>query len=133
MLRVRTTKTGKGKLSVHVCLSKSKKVVVIQHIGTVSKTKSLDGLKKLALNYIATQTKFPLLSPSFLVSTKNENDFLLHTSNLEIVGTTHLFSYDFLEAWYKENGFLNLESSILKDLVISRILEPSSKLQTIDF
>ena len=133
MLRVRTTKTGKGKLSVQVCLSKSKKVVVVQHIGTVSKTKSLDGLKKLALNYIATQTKFPLLSPSFLVSTKNENDFLLHTSNLEIVGTTHLFSYDFLEAWYKENGFLNLESSILKDLVISRILEPSSKLQTIDF
>ena len=71
MLRVRITKTGKGKLSVQVCLSKSKKVVVIQHIGTVSKTKTLDDLKKLALNYIATQTKFPLLSPSFIIESKN--------------------------------------------------------------
>ena len=133
MLRVRTTKTGKGKLSVQVCLSKSKKVVVVQHIGTISKTKTLDDLKKLALNYIATQTKFPLLSPSFLVETKNENDFLLHTSNLEIVGTTHLFSYEFLSSWYKENGFDELKSPILKDLVIARILEPTSKLQTISF
>lgn len=89
--------------------------------------------KKLAVSYIATQNIYPLLSPSFLTRSKNSDDFVLNTENLEIVKTTHLFSYEFLSFWYKENGFNKLESDILKDLVIARILEPVSKLETIKF
>lgn len=133
MLRIRTTKTGSGKLSVQVCLSKTKKVVVIKHIGTASNEAELLELKKLAVNYIATQDNFPLLSPSFLTETESNGDFLVNTGNLKFIKTTHLFSYEFLCIWYKENGFEKLGSSILKDLVIARILEPSSKLQTIKF
>lgn len=132
MLRVRTTKTGSGKTAVQVCLTGTK-VVIVKHIGTASNEAEVVELKKLGVNYIATQNIYPLLSPSFLTGSKNSSDFLLNTQNLEIVKTTHLFSYEFLETWYKENGFDKLESNILKDLSIARILEPSSKLQTIKF
>jgi len=132
VLRIRTTKTGSGNVAVQVCLTRTKKIVVIKHIGTASSEKGLAELKRLAATFIATQTNFPLLSPSFLAESEND-DFLLNTGNLEIVKTTHLFSYEFLDVWYKENGFEKLGDSILKDLVIARILDPSSKLQTIKF
>ena len=132
MLRVRTTKTGSGKIAVQVCLTGTK-VVVVKHIGTASNEAEMVELKKLGVNYIATQNIYPLLSPSFLTGSKNSSDFLLNTENLEIVKSTHLFSYEFLEVWYRENGFDKLESNILRDLSIARILEPSSKLQTIKF
>ncbi|MFH1561292.1 MAG: hypothetical protein ABID04_01790, partial [Patescibacteria group bacterium] len=133
MLRVRTTKTGNGKLSVQVCLSKTKKIVVVKHIGTASNKRELVELKKLAVSFIANDTKFPLLSSSFLTRSAGDDDFLLNTANLELVKTTHLFSYEFLDVWYQENGFDKLDDTILKDLCIARILEPASKLQTIRF
>ena len=115
MLRVRTTKTGSGKIAVQVCLVGSK-VIVVKHIGTASNEAEVLKLKNLGVNYIATQNIYPLLSPTFLTGSKNSSDFLLNTENLEIVKTTHLFSYEFLGTWYKENGFDKLESNILKDL-----------------
>lgn len=133
MLRVRTIKTGSGKKAIQVCLSGTKKIFVVKHIGTASNESELVELKKLAVSYIATQNIYPLLSPSFLTGSKNSDDFVLNTENLEIVKSTHLFSYEFLSLWYKENGFDKLESGILGDLVIARILEPSSKLETIKF
>jgi len=133
MLRVRTTKTGSGKKAVQVCLSGTKKVVVVKHIGTASNEAELIELKKLAVSFVATQNVYPLLSPSFLTGSKNSDDFVLNTENLEIVKSTHLFSYEFLSLWYKENGFNKLESDVLRDLVIARILEPVSKLETIKF
>lgn len=132
MLRVRTIKTGSGKKAVQVCL-RGTKVVVVKHIGTASNENELIELKRLAVNYIATQNNYPVLFPSFLTESKNDSDFVLNTENLEIVKSTHLFSYEFLSLWYKENGFDKLECNILKDLVIARILEPSSKLETIKF
>lgn len=132
MLRVRTIKTGSGKKAVQVCL-RGTKVVVVKHIGTASNENELIELKRLAVNYIATQNNYPVLFPSFLTESKNDSDFVLNTENLEIVKSTHLFSYELLSLWYKENGFDKLESDILRDLVIARILEASSKLETIKF
>lgn len=127
---MRTTKTGSGNIAVQVVLAKSKKTILIKHVGSASNEKELGELKQLAIEYIASQKDFPPLSPDLFTGGKPKHH-VIDVENIAVVKTFHNFAYEVLTSWYKENGFNKLGSEILKDLVIGRIIEPTSKLQTI--
>jgi len=125
---VRTTKTGSGKTAVQVVSRQYHLTKIIKHVGSGETPREIAQLKILALQFI--QEKQGLVSLFKEISKENESD-LVSISNLEILNYRHRFAYDFLLKFYHLNGFDKIKCEILKDLVMIRIVEPTSKRQSL--
>lgn len=85
-------------------------------------------LKTLANQFVREkQGLIPLFEE---MSQEKEND-LVSVSNLEVFGYRHKFAYDYLLKFYCLNGFDKIDSEILRDLCLIRIVEPVSKRQSL--
>lgn len=73
------------------------------------------------------QGLIPLFGEMFC---EKEND-LVSVSNLEVFGYRHKFAYDYLLKFYCLNGFDKIDSEILRDLCLIRLVEPVSKRQSL--
>lgn len=127
MLKIRTTKTGSGKTAVQVVERHNRLIRIVKHLGSAGSFKELTRLKELALAFI--REKEPQQSlldriagpPVSLTAGGPDAD------NLEVTGYHHQFAYEFLSRFYALNGFEALNSPLLKDLALLRIIEPASK------
>jgi len=131
MLKVRTTKTGSGNTAVQVVSNTTNKVNVIKHIGTGKTDQEIEDLKKLGYEYIH-KYRDSLGEVSFFEE-KNPLMFLEELiSNLNIKESFHTFSHEYLSRIYSINGFDSLNDNLLRDLAIIRIIEPTSKRDSIE-
>ncbi len=128
MFTVREIKTGSGKTAVQVVLRRYHQTEIIKHVGTGNNLEEISRLKILAHQFIREKEGLIPLFSDF--GEENKNDLVL-TSNLEIVGYKHTFAYDYLLKFYCLNGFDQIDSEILKDLCLIRIVEPVSKRQSL--
>lgn len=128
MYKIRTTKTGSGKIAVQVVSRQYHQTKIIKHVGSGKTPAEITQLKTLALRFA--REKQGLVSLFESISKEKEND-LVSVSNLEILGYHHQFAYDFLLRFYRLNGFGQIDSEILKDLCLIRIMEPVSKRQSL--
>lgn len=128
MFTIRETKTGSGKTAVQVVSRRYHQTEIIKHVGTGNNLEEISRLKVLANQFIRKKEGLVSLFPDF--DWENDNDLVL-VSNLEIVGYKHQFAYDYLLKFYCLNGFDKIDSEILKDLCLIRIVEPVSKRQSL--
>lgn len=128
MFTIREVKTGSGKTAVQIVLRRYHRTKIIKHVGSGNSPEEIFRLKVLAHQFIREKEKTIPLFPEF--DPENDNDLVL-ASNLEIVGYRHAFAYDYLLKFYGLNGFDQIESEILKDLCLIRIVEPVSKRQSL--
>ena len=133
MWKIRIVKKGiKGKkypLSVQVVdrRDQNHRTKIIRHIGTANNDLKLDELKALGQSFIDTEYS------QIEIFEKDLNKLtIVSLDNLEIMGSSHTFAYEFLFLFYKLCGFNKLNNKYLKDLSIMRIIEPTSKLHTIE-
>lgn len=128
MYRVRTTKTASGKTAVQIVHRGNHQIKVVKHIGTANTDAEIKKLIEKAHRYIIqTSQTNPLFPEIFHV----EKDNVVAVDDLEFTNTYHSFAYEFLSYFYERCGFGKLNNTLLKDLVIMRIIEPCSKLHAV--
>lgn len=127
MYHVRVVATGSGAKAVQVVRYVRRKRVVVHHVGSAHDEAEVDALLMAAQEWIAQQTH---QLPAF-PDTTSDNVLLL--SQCEYLGVYYTFLFDILNGLQERIGYANLDtSSLLNDLVTIRVMEPASKLRSIE-
>lgn len=129
-MRVRKVKTASGKIGVQIVERSGllRRTKVIKHLGSADSEADLKKLLVLAQKFLDNEEKTRPLFSEMFESSKYD---LVSRQHIKGKAGKHLFAYEFLDEYYKLNGFDELDSKLLKDLVIMRIVEPCSKLRSI--
>lgn len=126
MLHFRVVKTKGISRSVQVYRYQNSKRVIIKHIGSGTTDEEIIALEEMARVFIADFTK-----QLYLFEEAKPKDEAVLISQCEYIGIYYTYLYDILRAIQQQIGFTLLDD-LLSDLVIIRIVEPSSKLRSIE-
>jgi hypothetical protein len=123
-LTIRTTRTASGAVAVQVVLNEGKKRRIIQHMGSAHDENTREALLKLAQAYVETHC----VQPSLFAPPAED---VLHLTQARLVSVTHRLARDALWACAERCG-LHILPPLFVDLALMRIIEPASKLRTVD-
>jgi hypothetical protein len=126
MLKFREVKTGSGKIAIQVYYLHNRKRVIVKHLGSASTDDELDNLKHQAGQFIGDHSNQASLFPSSKAGAYS------YLEQYECSGFYYRFFYDTIQGLITQLGIENLTSSLFKDLITVRILEPASKLRSIE-
>lgn len=126
MFYIRTTKTASNASAVQIVRYQNRRTIIVQHIGSTHDERELTVLKQTAREWIETNSHQPLLFPSLKSTT-----FPLH--QCQYLGFRYGLLYETLNKLFTKFKFHLLQNKFLTDLVIARIVEPGSKLQSLAF
>lgn len=124
-LTIRKVRTGSGAIAVQVVKYVKRKCIVIRHIGSAKTNDELTVLLQEA-EIIREQL---CVQPSLFG--KIEQKPLLHAEHLALQSVTHKFALNYLRKCSQVCG-LGFLDSIYQDLALMRIIEPTSKLRTLE-
>jgi transposase len=128
MLTIRTTKTASGATAVQVVKRAHQQTTVVKHIGSAQTQKRLEELLSLARSYIAKEQLMKPLFPEVFAP----EDHLVSLNNIQVTNDYyHHFAYEFFAFFYAYNGFSVLQNKLLQDFAIIRIVEPASKVRSL--
>ena len=127
MLRVRIISTKVGSRSVQIVRYADGKRYIIKHIGTGNTDEELSSLKQVALTHIEELTRQSSLFPDV----KSSGDIMM-LNQCEYRGFYYTFLYEVLRTLQARLGYTGVADDMLNDLTIMRILEPASKLRSIE-
>jgi transposase len=123
-LTIRKVRTGSGAIAVQVVKYVKRKCVIVRHIGSASTDDELTVLWQEA------EVVREQLSPQLSLFAKIEQP-ILHAEYLVLQSVTHKFALDFLRGCSQACG-LGFLNSLYQDLALMRIIEPASKLRTLE-
>jgi transposase len=126
VLKIREVKTSSGKIAVQVYYLLNRKRVIVKHLGSAMTADELDYLKQQAQQFIDDNSSQTSLFPSL------KSGSYSYLEQYACVGFYYRFFYDTIQRLIAQIGFEELTSNLFKDLVIIRILEPASKLRSIE-
>ncbi len=119
-MRIREVKTGSGKRAVQVVSKRYGKVTVHRHIGSFGTETERTALYLKAQEFIEKNTGQTRLGDWAAP---------IHLSEIEITESRPLFVYELLSGVYDKIGLNRFADPAIKDLVIGRIVYPTSKLE----
>lgn len=126
MLKFREVKTGSGKIAIQVYYLHNRKRVIVKHLGSASTKNEIDNLKIQAEQFIGDYSNQTSLFPS-----SNSGGYS-YLEQFECVGFYYRFYYEIIQGLITQLGIADQTSSLFKDLITIRILEPASKLRSIE-
>lgn len=124
MFRIRKVKTASGSTAVQVVRYHGKRSEIKKHIGSGKDTSEIAALEERARQWISLQT-----AQGSLFNEPRQQ--ILFVERGQCIGVTHRFARQFLTGWVNECGLSDLDP-LLVDLAIMRLIEPASKLRTIE-
>jgi len=127
MYHIRTTKTGSGATAIQVVRYENRKMIVAAHIGsahTASEIKSAKLSAKQWIDKISKQQSFPF--------DKKSASTLISLQKCHYLGFYYNFVYEIFSQIFIRFKFHTLRCSLLTDLVLIRIIEPTSKLRSLE-
>lgn len=125
MPSIRRAKTASGAVAVQVVRYENRKVVVMKHVGSGHAKEEVAALVESARVWMEQETKQVSLFPR-----KQKRTLPLATA--QYTGVTHAFAYNGLSEIAKRCGFDTTQDRILLDFALIRIIEPASKLRSIE-
>jgi transposase len=126
MLSIRVIKTGSGASAVQVVYYRNRRRVVFKHIGSARNNQELDSLKLVAQDLIKNSfVEIPLFEDVKL-------DNLLYLDKCEFLGVYSTFLYEVICDVISQIGLDKIKKQLLLDLIVIRIVEPASKLRSIE-
>ena len=126
MLSIRVVKTASGSSAVQVVYYRNRKRVVFKHIGSARSDHELESLKLVAQDVIKNySSEIPLFEEVKL-------DNLLYLDKCEFLGVYSTFLYEVICEVITQIGLDKIKKQLLLDLVVIRIVEPASKLRSIE-
>lgn len=127
MYHVRVVTTGSGAKAVQVIRYVRRKRVVEHHVGSSHDDAELDALVSAAQDWIAQQTHQLAAFPDVT------SDNVLLLNQCEYLGVYYTFLFDIINGLQLRMGYTTIDtSSLLNDLVTMRVMEPTSKLRSIE-
>jgi len=120
---IRKTRTASGAIAVQVVRYVDRRVVVLKHVGSAHDQAGVDELVKHALAWYEGQpqgTLFPTASKPSLT-----------LEGTQFLGAWHTFAHSVLSKAAEHCGFYDLGDALLLDLAIMRLVEPTSKLRSL--
>lgn len=127
MLHVRVVKTKGKSRSVQVYRYRKGKRVIIKHIGSGTTDAQIVALEEMARVFIADFSK----QLSLFEDMQPQEDAVL-VSQCEYIGIYYTYLYDVLRAVQYQLGYPLEVDMLLNDLALMRIVEPASKLRSIE-
>ena len=127
MLYIRTTKTASGSTAVQVVKYLNRKKIIVSHIGSAKNKPELKALKQAATAWIEKTSKQPSLFPAKTPSS------LVPLDKCQYLGFRYALVYESLQKLFTKFKFHLLRQKLLTDLVAARIIQPGSKLQSLEF
>jgi hypothetical protein len=125
-LKIRKIRTASGSVGVQIIRYNSGRRVIVKHVGSAKTDDELTVLYQRA-----EQLREQLSQQLPLFSLFTEETKLLHEDHLRLGSVTHLFAYKMLRQCSKLCALGDM-NSLYQDLALMRIIEPTSKLHTID-
>lgn len=125
-MKVRIVKTGSSGNAVQVVRYFHNKRTIVKHIGTSHSNEALAELLLIAEEWIKDYSGQLSLYPN-----ENPNSILL-IQHCTFLGIYYTLFYDTINKLQKQIGFHTVAHFLLNDLVCIRILEPASKLRSIE-
>ncbi|MEK7173029.1 MAG: IS1634 family transposase [Patescibacteria group bacterium] len=129
MYHIRTTKTASGAIAVQIVRYENRKLIVVKHIGSGHTADEILGLRHYAEKWIL---EFSKQQGLFDEETKTHTSQLIGLDKCRYLGIRYTFIYDVLRSLTAKFKFLSCVDTLLLDLVIIRLIEPASKLQSFE-
>ncbi len=126
MLHIRVVKTNSGASAVQVIRYEKRKRIILKHIGSAHTENEILGLRKIAEQVVLDFNRQLLLFSDL------QHSKILDLSQCEFLGVHHTFFYEIILELFDELGLKGIGDSLFRDLIIIRILEPASKLRSIE-
>ena len=126
MLKFRRVKTSSGKIAIQVYYIHNRKRIIIKHLGSGSTEDELNKLKLQAEQFIIDYSSQLSLFPSA------KSGSYSYLEQYECTGFYYSFYYGTIQRLIAQLGIEDMASSLFKDLIAIRILEPASKLRSIE-
>lgn len=128
MFHVRTTKTASSATAVQVVKYRNRGTIIVKHIGSAHNSEELRQLKISARQWIKKISGQEVLFPEEQAETSN----LVSLQKCQYLGVNYFFIYEVISSIFSGFGFNCLDSPMLLDLAIMRIIEPASKLRSLE-
>jgi transposase len=128
MLHIRTVKTASSSTAVQVIRYLNRKRIVVKHIGSAHNQEELLSLKQTAQKWIDRETKQQYLFPA----ERKTASTLIPLDKLRNLGFRYTFAYEVLMGIFRLMQFHTLEPHFLLYLVLMRIIQPASKLESLE-
>lgn len=127
MLHIRIVKTKGKSRSVQVYRYRNSKRVIVKHIGSGTTDEEIVSLKEMARVWIADYTR-----QAYLFEEAKPKEEAILMSQCEYLGIYYTYLYDVLRAVQYQIGYALQVDTLLNDLTLMRIVEPASKLRSIE-
>jgi len=128
MFYVRTTKTASESTAVQIVRYENRRKIIVSHIGSAHNQDELFALKQIAAERIAQTSK-----QRTLFSGNSSTSKLVYLNKCEYLGFRYGLMQEVINNIFVRFKFHLLRNKLLTDLVAARIVEPSSKLQSLKF
>lgn len=126
MYKIRQVKYAINSVSIQVYKIENRKRVIVRHIGTARNEQEKSDLLILANDFIEKASK------QLHLFGNNETDHFFYVNQIEFIGVYYTFLYELVSKLIITIGFDKLKNSLLVDLVMLRMVEPASKLRSIE-
>jgi len=126
MLSIRIVTTASKSKAVQIVYYRNRKRIVFKHIGSGKTDDEITFLKLIAQDIIDTY------SPTLSLYGDIKFNQLLHLDKSEFLGVYYTHYYEVVASLIQKMGIEKLKKQLLLDLVIVRLLEPASKLRSIE-
>ena len=126
MLKIRVVKTGSSAKAVQAVHYHNNKRIVVKHFGSCHSSSELDEMIHHANEWVKTYSSQLSFFPD-----ENPNA-VLAINHCSFLGVHYTFFYELISTLQNQIGFTHLGQKLLNDLVIMRLLEPASKLRSIE-
>jgi transposase len=126
MYKIREIKYSSNSVSIQVYKIENRKRVIVRHIGTATDEQAKSDLLALAQDFINK------ISKQFRLFEGGQSNTILNVSQTEFKGVYYNFLYELLFKIIIQVGFDKVKKNFLLDLVIMRMIEPASKLRSIE-
>ncbi|NCO97921.1 MAG: transposase [Candidatus Moranbacteria bacterium CG23_combo_of_CG06-09_8_20_14_all_39_10] len=128
MYHIRKTKTASGATAVQVVNYIERKITLAKHIGSGRTNEEIAALLKIAETWIKKISR----QQGLFDKDENQKSNLALLDKCEYIGFRYNFIYEILIKLLDRFEFTAIGNALLHDLVIMRIIQPASKLQSLE-
>ena len=126
MYKIREVKYSANSVSIQVYKIENRKRVIVRHIGTAHNEQEKSDLLSLANEFIEKVSK------QLHLFENDQPNNILYVNQTEFIGVHYTFLYELISKLIIAIGFDKIKNNLLLDLVILRMVEPASKLRSIE-
>jgi hypothetical protein len=126
MYKIREVKYPANSVSIQVYKIENRKRVIVRHIGTAHNEQEKSDLLSLANEFIEKVSK------QLHLFENDQPNNILYVNQTEFIGVHYTFLYELISKLIIAIGFDKIKNNLLLDLVILRMVEPASKLRSIE-